>query len=205
MVVFSALIILLFFSCSGQTNPDIDAIVHRIEKERVQKDAAFKYAPTSPIPDEHKKDFPGLSYFPVDPRYRFHLKISRLEQPPHFMILTSTGMQREAVKYGFFEFAMDGEPCSLSVYKLLDIQGRFPGYLFIPFSDASSGKETYGGGRYLDLKENDSGFYDLDFNLAYNPSCAYGKPGYNCPIPPRENHLAVPVRAGEKNYLLASH
>ncbi|MFQ5676033.1 MAG: DUF1684 domain-containing protein, partial [bacterium] len=86
----------------------------------------------------------------------------------------------------------------LQVYKLLDVQSKYPGYLFIPFRDVTTGTESYPGGRYLDLQENDSQIYTLDFNLAYNPSCAYGKDGYSCPLPPAENTLDVAVLAGEK-------
>ncbi len=107
-------------------------------------------------------------------------------------------MLRETLKYGYFKFKVDSSQCVLQVYKLLDIQSNYPNYLFVPFLDATTGKESYAGGRYLDFEENDSGIYTLDFNLAYNPSCAYGKAGYNCPIPPVENRLNVAIYTGER-------
>jgi len=115
-------------------------------------------------------------------------------------LATNTGEQRDALRYGFFEFTVDGQACRLQAYRTSD-EGETP-HLFIPFRDATSGKETYAAGRYLELPENTSGVYDLDFNLAFNPYCAYGG-DYSCPFPPPENHLKVAIRAGEKNYPLA--
>jgi len=188
--------------CQHRGSPD--ALIAEIQKQRAEKDASYKNSPSSPIPDELKKDFPGLSYFPINLRYRHQLPLHKFEKPESFKITTSSGVERAALKYGYFEFDLDGQRCRLQVYKLLDIQSKYPGYLFIPFRDATSGKDGYPGGRYLDFVENDSGMYVLDFNLAYNPSCAYGKAGYNCPIPPEENRLSLAIRAGEK-YLAATH
>ncbi len=179
--------------------------VSQIEQFRADKDKAFKLEATSPIPEPEKSAFSGLSYYPPDPGYRYTLSINKYDDQPAFKLVTSTGSVREAVKYGYFDFTMNGEPCSLQVYKLLEVQSRYPGYLFLPFTDATSGVETYGGGRYLDFQENEAGLYDVDFNLAYYPSCAYGKPGYDCPIPPAENRLRVAVHAGERGNQHAAH
>ncbi len=185
--------------------PTIKVPKSALQNSRAEKDNAFKYGEHSPLPEAEKAMFKGLRYFPEDPGYRFRLKLHHHEQKPTIKIATSTGHQRDAEKYGYFDFAVDGISSRLQVYKLLDIQPRYPGYLFVPFIDATSKHESYPGGRYLDLKENDSGTYDLDFNLAYNPSCAYGKPGYNCPIPPTENTIPAAIRAGEKNYKETAH
>ncbi len=193
----------LFLSCAEQPDANPELIAAEIEQQRAQKDGAFKSSPTSPIPKKDKVHFTGLAYYPVNLAYRFHLKLNKYREPKPITIITSTGMQREAEKYGYFEFEMAGEPCKLTVYRLLDIQSRFPGHLFVPFTDATTGKETYSGGRYIDLQQNPSGRYDLDFNVAYSPSCAYGKAGYNCPVPPPENRLGVSILAGEKKYPLA--
>jgi len=198
MVLIILLVFLASFGCqeSGQ-NSENDFVI-QIEKHRTEKDVSFKISEDSPIPDERKIEFQGLSYFPVDLDYRFQVSLHRHSQKETFKIVTSSGMLRETMKYGYFKFDADGRECVLQVYKLLDIQSEYPNYLFVPFLDTTTGKESYQGGRYLDFEENDSGIYTLDFNLAYNPSCAYGKPGYNCPIPPAENKLDVAIPAGEK-------
>lgn len=194
-------IILIFVLCFGCQEPppasEID-FVAQIEKHRTEKDVSFKISEDSPIPDVRKNEFQGLSYFPVDLKYRYQVRLLRYSQKETFKIVTSTGMLRETMKYGYFKFAVDGRECVLQVYKLLDIQSQYPNYLFVPFLDATTGKKSYPGGRYLDFEESGSGIYTLDFNLAYNPSCAYGKAGYSCPIPPAENKLDVAIQAGEK-------
>jgi hypothetical protein len=197
-MIFIILLFLLCFSC--QEPPPVGEIdfVAQIEKHRREKDASFKISEDSPIPDEPKTEFQGLSYFPIDLNYRFQVRLHRYSQKETFEIVTSSGMLRETMKYGYFKFETDNSECVLQVYKLLDLQSEYPNYLFVPFLDATTGKGSYPGGRYLDFEENDFGIYTLDFNLAYNPSCAYGKAGYNCPIPPAENRLDVAVQAGER-------
>ncbi|MFQ5709105.1 MAG: DUF1684 domain-containing protein [bacterium] len=180
-------------------------IVYRIQKHRLEKDQTFRNSPNSPLLEEHKRNFIGLPYFPIDLKYRFEVRLQKNKQMESINIVTSAGTKRQALKYGYFEFTMEGKKCKLNVYKLLDIKDKFPNYLFIPFMDATSGRESYPGGRYLDLDENDSGTYILDFNMSYNPLCTYGKSGYVCPIPPAENKLDVPVRAGEKMFLDGTH
>ena len=196
------IILLIFLVCFGCEEPlpevrEFD-FTTEIKSHREAKDVSFKISEDSPIPDERKIEFQGLSYFPVDLDYRFQVSLHRHSQKETFEIGTSSGMLRETMKYGYFKFSVDSSECVLQVYKLQDIQSEYPNYLFVPFLDATTGKESYPGGRYLDFEENDSGIYALDFNLAYNPLCAYGKPGYNCPIPPAENKLDVVIQAGEK-------
>jgi len=210
--LLTIVLLVAFFACDKTEEPrhwdpipDQDEVGFQIKAHRRAKDRAFKSGPQSPLPESHKSNFEGLDYYPVDSKYRFRLPLHEYDDKKVFKIVTSTGMQRDAEKYGYFTFELDGQPCTLQVYKLLDVQSQYPGYLFVPFMDETTGKETYSGGRYLDLRLNESGIYELDFNLAYNPSCAYGKDGYNCPIPPAENKLPVPIRAGEKMYGAGKH
>lgn len=188
----------LALACESSTPKVENPIVVDIEHLRREKDQSFKNDADSPIPDDKKAGFNGLSYFPIDLKYRFELPLHKNVTPDTFKILTSAGVERDAVKYGYFAFETEAHPCTLHVYQLLDVKSKYPDYLFLPFLDATSGEETYGGGRYLDFEENESGVYIVDFNLAYNPLCAYGKTGYRCPIPPAENRLAIAVKAGEK-------
>jgi hypothetical protein len=165
-------------------------------EERLAKDEAFKSGQESPILEQARAGFKGLSYYAIDPSLRFSVKLQRHPAPKMIRLSTNSGEIRRGLRYGYFEFRADGQTCRLQVYRLEDSPGSGPS-LFIPFRDATSGIETYAAGRYIDLKENTSGVYDLDFNRAYNPYCAYNSK-YSCPVPPAENTLAVAIRAGEK-------
>jgi uncharacterized protein (DUF1684 family) len=171
--------------------------VDPVLKERAAKDAAFK-AEDSPILPEDRSGFKGLDYYPLDPGLRFTVRLQRYSSPEQVRLGTNTGEIRSGLRYGFFSFQIGNQECRLQAYRLDDAPEGGP-YLFIPFRDSTSGRETYGSGRYIDLKENTSGIYDLDFNRASNPYCAYN-PTFSCPIPPDENSLKVAIRAGEKKY-----
>jgi uncharacterized protein (DUF1684 family) len=171
--------------------------------ERMEKDAAFKSDPGSPIPDEDLERFNGLDYYPVDPDLSYQVRLHRHAQPQSVRLATNTGEIRRGRRYGYFEFEVQGRTCRLQVYRMegaVAVDGGAA--LFIPFRDATSGGETYPAGRYIDLIENTTGLYRLDFNRAYNPWCAYNG-RYSCPLPPDENILDVPIRAGEKKYPLS--
>ena len=185
-------------SGSGRSSRESAPPQDQILKERLTKDTAFKSGQDSPIPSNERSGFQGLSYYPVNPDFRFSAKLNRYAGPQKIRLGTNTGEIRSGLRYGFFDFQVGDRAYRLQVYKLEDApdQGAF---LFIPFRDATSGNETYGAGRYIDLKENTSGIYDLDFNRAYNPFCAYND-SFSCPLPPSENTLEVPIRAGEKKY-----
>lgn len=186
----------LFSATVTQTDDGVRAI----EQQRREKDKSFLTEKNSPLPDNAKKNFRGLPYFPIDLKYRFEGAIVRNRQRETFDIIASDGRERKTLRYGYFEFTLDGKTHRLQVYKLLDLAPKYRHLLFIPFMDATSGRESYGGGRYIDLEERSDNRYVVDFNLAYNPSCAYGKKGYSCPIPPAENRLLVRIEAGEKNW-----
>ena len=188
---------IVFMGCSG----NFDEIQYRaeLERKRSEKNAFFKINPHSPLPDTIRNEFSGLNYYPIDPRYRFELKIIKEKEPDTLIMATNTGEERPAVKYGFFTFSLEGKKYNISVFKFLDSPNE--GHLFIPFMDQSNGRETYGAGRYLDLEENQTGRFVLDFNRAYNPYCAYNSI-YSCPIPPSGNRLNTSVRAGEKIFIL---
>jgi uncharacterized protein len=167
-------------------------------EERSAKDEEFKSGKDSPIPEQDRSGFRGLSYYPVNTDLRFSARLYRYPGPKQVRLGTNTGEIRRALRYGYFEFQIEGQVCRLQAYRL-DDGNSGAASLFIPFRDATSGRDTYAAGRYIDLKENTSGMYDLDFNRAYNPYCAYNSK-FSCPVPPEENMLKVAVRAGEKNY-----
>ncbi len=184
--------------CSRERRPDSPGEDPIITARR-ERDLAFKSSPESPIPAEDRARFQGLNYYPVEPALRFRVRLNRYPVPERIRMATNTGEVRDGLRYGYFEFTVDGRTCRLQAYRLDDSGNSGPPSLFVPFRDATTGKETYAAGRYLDLPENASGIYDLDFNRAYNPSCAYAG-GFSCPVPPDENRLQVPIRAGEKVY-----
>jgi uncharacterized protein (DUF1684 family) len=195
----------IFFltACSGRLRDTQPVSADPLQRERREKDIAFKTGRDSPIPKADQARFTGLAYFDINPALRFRVKLNRYLNPVRVRLGTNTGEIHSALRYGHFAFEVRGISCQLQVYRVEDVpENAGSPYLFVPFRDATTGKETYGAGRYIDLKENTSGIYDLDFNRAYNPSCAYGK-GYSCPIPPPENTIPVPIEAGEKKYLLA--
>ena len=168
-------------------------------EERKEKDREFKTGSDSPLPPEERAPFQGLSYFDINPALRFRVKLNRYSTPQNVRLGTNTGEIRPALRYGYFEFQVEGKNCRLQVYRVEDTNSGGAASLFVPFRDATSGKDTYAAGRYIDLKENTSGYYDLDFNRAYNPYCAYNG-NFSCPVPPAENTLPVSIRAGEKAY-----
>jgi len=173
---------------------------------RVGRDELFRSHPQSPIEPEEREGFRGLRYFPPDASYRIS---AHLEPGDGTELVIDTGGEDGAVRYrraGVLAFRLAGEACRLTVFSLV----QYAGGLFVPFRDTTSGHETYGGGRYLfDTAKDTDGLVleiepgspevTLDFNYAYNASCAYS-PRWACPLAPPENHLKVAVRAGEQNY-----
>jgi uncharacterized protein (DUF1684 family) len=164
---------------------------------RADKDEFFRTSPNSPIPALERDGFSALPYYPIDTSLAFDdlaLEPYTGGEPVRFEIPTSDGRTRPAARAGIFRFPVDGTDRTLTAYTF---EGDDATNVFVPFVDATSGNETYGAGRYLDIEREDDGTYSLDFNLAYHPSCVYDSK-YSCPLTPAENRLAVPIRAGER-------
>ena len=141
------------------------------------------------------QDYKGLHWFPVDLKYRYELALTENPKPDTVIILSTRGNQRRAVRVGWFDFKVAGKPCRLEATRLLEPGvGEHDFGLF--FRDATTGKDSYGLGRYVDVEPLKNGRYVLDFNVAYNPACAVSD-HYNCPIPPKANDLKVAIKAGE--------
>ncbi len=213
-LIFCALAVLFIFACKHASD-DINEIAHpvhtdsfmakRMEAEitdyRKRKDEDFKKSAESPLPPEIKVSFSGLEYYPIDWKFRFEGPVRRYPNPQKISMITTSGVRRDAVKYGYIRFFLSGKEFKLEVYRLLDLEEK--NMLFVPFIDANVGKETYPAGRYIDLIEKDNGKYVIDFNMAYNPACAYGGT-FPCPVTPAENRITVAVPAGEKNLPLTA-
>ncbi len=177
----------------GNPRPPIDkraAYITAIEAERGQKESFFRMSPYSPLDADARATFPGLKHYPVDPALRFTLPLEKVAQE-EIIIQTNTGDEQPFYRVGTVTFTVNGESATLTVYR-----GAENAELFIPFKDATNGSETYGAGRYLEPVALSDGTILLDFNVAYNPYCAYSE-NYSCPLPPAENWLTIPIRAGE--------
>ena len=164
---------------------------------REEKDEYFRTGAGSPLPPAERADFGGLPYFEVDPALRFEgltLEPYTGNEPTSFAIPTSDGKLRPAERAGTFRFEVQSVPRSLTAYTF---EGSEIGSVFVPFLDETSGTESYGAGRYLDLEPEEDGTYVLDFNLAYHPSCVYDA-RFSCPLAPAENRLPVRIEAGER-------
>jgi uncharacterized protein (DUF1684 family) len=173
-----------------------------VEGFRLDKDEFFKTDPRSPLPESERAAFTGLPYYPVDEGLAFEDRVLERytgDEPSNFQIPTSDGKLRPAHRAGVLRFQLDGEPRQLTAYTFDGGDGES---LFVPFLDQTSGTETYGAGRYLDLEPEADGSYALDFNLAYHPSCVYDAK-FSCPLTPAENRLPVRIEAGER--LAAEH
>ncbi|HSK53010.1 MAG TPA: DUF1684 domain-containing protein [Clostridia bacterium] len=168
-----------------------------VSQFRSEKDEFLASSPHSPIPEAERPAFTGLPYYRVDEALRF--EALRLEpytgdEPSTFQIPTSDGQLRPAHRAGILAFEIGGERHQLTAYTFDEGDDES---LFVPFLDTTSGTETYGAGRYLDLDPEEDGTYTVDFNLAYHPSCVYD-PRYSCPLTPAENRLPIRIEAGER-------
>ncbi len=184
-------------SIHGRHDDDQEYVTALIEFRR-EKDAFFADGPDSPIETaERGAAFPGLRYFAPDPAYRVQARISPFEKPETVQLGTTRGQVRPQQRFAALQFTLDGRECSLTAFA--DVDERHPHELFVPFRDTTSGKESYGAGRYIEVAYAGEPSVTLDFNLAYSPWCAYNS-AYTCIVPPAENFLTVPVRAGEQTY-----
>jgi hypothetical protein len=162
-----------------------------IAAARAQKDREFASS-NDPVPQNRHADLLPLAYFPIDEAYRAPAVLKPSSDTTLIDMPTSTGTVRKMRRAGTLEFTIKGQPLTLAAF----VEPGAPN-LFVPFTDRTSGTETYAAGRFLDLTPNSSGLYEIDFNRAYIPYCYYN-PTYECPYPPAENRLKVPIRAGER-------
>jgi uncharacterized protein (DUF1684 family) len=160
-----------------------------------QKDQFMRASSDSPVPAAQRESFAPLPYFPVDPAYRVPATLQIAPPAPAIEMPTSTGQRRQMRRVGTLAFSLKGQPLSLGAF--VEADEKDMRRLFVPFGDLTNGVETYQGGRYLDLELTASGIYDLDFNRAYHPFCLFNST-YDCPYPPAESRLKVPIRAGER-------
>jgi len=186
-------------SIRGEDQKEITLEEQRVLKWRKERDVFFKSHQRSPLLPQDKKNFNGLKYYPFDPQYVFSGEIERfnfhINNPKYYAtFLTNKGTNKRYIRYGKFHFQLAGKEYTIEIYKSI-----LSDTLFIPFKDKTNEKETYEGGRYIDAEILPDYKMVLDFNMAYQPSCAYNEK-FVCALPPRENMLDIDIQAGEKNY-----
>ncbi|MDK1028856.1 MAG: DUF1684 domain-containing protein [Anaerolineae bacterium] len=164
----------------------------QLDEFRADKDDFFANHPQSPLKPEQKQGFKGMDYFEDNPELKLEIELEKFPDQEQVVIQTSTGQTQTYTRYGKFKFTVEGEAVELTLYS------NENGF-FLPFADSLAGEETYPAGRYLEPDPLAADSFLVDFNLAYNPYCAYNEM-WSCPLTPSENRLKVPIRAGEKIY-----
>ena len=184
-------------SCNAGNPPPAESegdYAVQIQVARAAKDEAFREQANEPVPPARVGDFLPLKYFPPDPEYVVPASLNPSKERIVVEMPTSQGKIRKHQRVGVLEFTLKGQPLTLGAFVEA---GAGLNRLFVPFSDMTSGTETYAAGRYLELDRTSSGVYTIDFNKAYNPYCYYNA-DFDCPYPPRESRLPLPIRAGER-------
>lgn len=175
--------------------------VESVTKFQHKLNTEFADVTTSPLENSDRVGFKSLDFFPVHKKFFVIAKFVRTEKEKPFKMKTSTDRMPVYVKYGEVHFAIDGKDLKLNVYRNIELsrKAEYKDYLFLPFSDLTSGNESYIGGRYIDLSIPKGNTITIDFNTAYNPYCAYNS-NYSCPKVPLENDLNIEIKAGVKKF-----
>jgi len=186
-------------TAGGEDQKEINLQEQQVLKWRKERDEFFKSHQRSPLTPQEKKNIKGLKYYPFDSKYAFYGPIERyilhINNPKYYATFpTNKGINKRYIRYGKFHFVLNGKGYVIEIYKSI-----LSDFLFIPFKDKTNEKETYEGGRYIDAEILPDYKMVLDFNLAYNPSCAYNEK-FVCVLPPKENMLGIEIQAGEKNF-----
>jgi uncharacterized protein (DUF1684 family) len=174
-----------------------EAYVEKIEKERERQFKFIRFNIESPLTEEQKRTFTKLTFYEIDPSYRVKARLLPIENKKVREVPLTDGSKQRYIEHSYAEFELGGKTNKLLLLQAMDEADKRN--FFLAFADATSAGETYGGGRYLNVRQDGKTSITLDFNLAYNPYCAYN-PDYACPIPPKENLLEIALVAGEKNY-----
>lgn len=193
------LVLLFINSCAENYSPEQQEYISSVEKQRVENDEFMKTDPYSPFNFKGKLQFHPLKYFDVDPDFVFQSKVYEYSQKDTISVFGTKGEERKSVRYGYVKFEYDKKLFKLNVYEGSAKNGEK--YHSIWFTDKTTNNESYGVGRYLDFELNaDTNYiYTIDFNLAYNPYCAYNA-DYTCAIPTKEDYVDLKIEAGEKKY-----
>ncbi len=187
------LLLVLAAGCRNEP-PEDKNFAANLAAARAAKDAELLKSPDV-VPENRRDELLPLAYFPIDPDYSVAASLKPSDDQTIIQMSTSTGTERQMRRVGTLEFTLRGQPMHLTAF--VEAGAKDLNHLFVPFTDLTTGTETYPGGRYLDLDRNATGIYVIDFNRAYHPYCYYN-PTWECPYPPAENRLKLPIRAGER-------
>jgi len=195
MKILSFLFIILSLFLNAQTSKENTDAVKKFQNEL---NTEYLNPKESPLRGDNLKNFKKHPFFPIDLKYRVTAKFVKTENPVPFELPTSSGNFQSYQEFGTAEFEIDGKKYALTIYQNLRLiqMEKYRDHLFLPFRDETNGKETYGGGKYMDLKIPKGDEIVLDFNQSYQPFCAYNAFDYSCPIVPEKNKLAVKILAG---------
>jgi len=192
------LFIFFYFVSNSQTKKD--TIANHIKKEQEKLVKFYLDSTTTPLAKKEKIDFAGIHHFPINLKYRVTAQLEKFQTSDTIVFQTSSGKKKRYFKYAKANFKIDGKMHSLILYKMADPKKpEWANLIFLPFTDLTSNNESYGGGRYMDLEVTDGNTIILDFNLCYQPYCAYSHNGWSCPIPPKENFVNAKIKAGVKD------
>ncbi|HAF77528.1 MAG TPA: DUF1684 domain-containing protein [Maribacter sp.] len=210
-ISIAVLILCVMVSCGQEkkyhdAKPNIESITKSDKLADIllfqeELNAEFKNPESSPLPDRFRIDFESLEFFEPDTNYIVEAELVRTPEALPFSMPTTTGRESTEVVYGIAKFTLNGKDHELEIYQSPELitQAEYEDYLFLPFTDNTNGEETYGGGRYLDLRIPKGNKIILNFNKAYNPYCAYNKK-FSCPIVPKVNNLDTEIKVGVKAF-----
>jgi uncharacterized protein len=197
-VILLGLVVMVVVIYSMQDKESPAGYANDIEQEREKKELFMRTNEESPMKNS-ADGYKPLKYFPADLHYKVDAKLENIEDKKIRTLSSSDGVDKIYLEFGYAVFSLDGVDNRLLILEITE-KGPYRGTLFLAFADNTSGKETYGAGRYLDLKKIPAmTAMTLDFNLAYNPYCAYSDK-FSCPFPPPENVMKVAIAAGEKTW-----
>jgi uncharacterized protein len=196
-IILNVLFFFISFFCFGQEKFDKSSV------EVFQKELNIEFADStkSPLTKQDRLDFKKLDFYPINVNFVVTAQFVRTKKETPFEMKTSTDRRPLYVKYGELLFSIDGKNFKLNLYRNIELSKKkeYKNYLFLPFTDLTSGNETYGGGRYINMKIPKGNTTTIDFNKSYNPYCAYNHK-YSCPIVPEENDLKIEIKAGVKKF-----
>jgi len=186
------IILISFLACKQEKEP---TYLSAAKEFQYKMNIEFSDKQSSPLTDRDFQTFSSLHFFSIQKKYRVNAKFTRTPNEKPFDMLTTTSRLAKYIKYGVANFTLDNKKLTLNIYQ--NVAGEK--HLFLPYFDKTNGKESYAGGKYIELENPKDNYIIIDFNQAYNPYCAYNEK-YSCPIPPNENLLDVAIKAGVKKY-----
>jgi uncharacterized protein (DUF1684 family) len=199
--LLNTFLILIFSFSFTKNNTEESLYINEIKKFQKEMNEEFKNPKTSPLTDEDIKIFKKLDFYPIDSNFRVVAMLKLNKKKKEFGMKTTTSRLPIYINYGIASFKLNGKKFKINIYQNVELskKEKYKDYLFMLFTDKTSGKTSYAGGRYIDLRIPKDGKLLIDFNKAYNPYCAYNHK-YSCPIPPEEDYFDMEIKAGVMKY-----